>query len=337
MRALLWPLAGLYGVVIFIRNYLFDKGFLKTTRVSAHVISVGNISAGGTGKTPLVAFIVKSLVQLGHNVAIVSRGYRGTYSNDGTLVNSESTESSTLFGDEPVMLSRMTKVPVYVGKKRVIAAQKAVLDGATTLVMDDGFQHRWLYRHLDIVVFDATEEQLQLLPVGRLREQLFYLKRANIVFISRARTVGVGDLGKTIDFLAEYGFSQSHKNLFFIDFKISNIVHVHTRARLTGADIFLLSAIGKPKNFEFTMSNMFSVKEHFIYPDHYNWSQGEWTDLIRKCKEAGGFPLVMTEKDAVKVRSLNSNDYPLFYTEMDVIMDKEFQLRNFVDSENRRS
>lgn len=330
MNWLFWPLALIYGFIVQVRKTLFDRGFLKSQKVSAYVISVGNITAGGTGKTPLAAYIAKSLVDLNYKVAIVSRGYRGTYKTDGLLVDSSVDNASALFGDEPVMLSQKTKVPVYVGRARVAAAKKAVDNGATAIVMDDGFQHRWLFRDLDIVVFDATETQWQLLPVGRLREPLKNLKRAKIVFISRARSVSPQQLERVIDFVSDYGFSQSQKNLFFIDFKISNIVHVHTQSRLTGSECFLLSAIGQPKNFETSMRKKFSVKSHFVFPDHYLWSQQEWSELLKKCQQEGGWPIVMTEKDAVKVRSLNSDDYPVFYTQTELIMDKDFQLQKYL-------
>jgi len=184
------PLSWLYGLVVGIRNLLFDVGVLRTTAVDVPVISVGNMTAGGTGKTPLAERIVEYLLQRGLRVAVVSRGY-GRHSrgviivSDGKSIRVEANQG----GDEPVQIARKYPgVCVVVGERRVEAARTAVRDlKANVIVLDDGFQHRYLKRDLDIVVVDARKDLRDepMLPAGKRREPLRGLRRADIVALSK--------------------------------------------------------------------------------------------------------------------------------------------------------
>lgn len=329
MNILLYPLAFLYYLIVVARNALFDWRWFAPTKVKALVIGVGNVSAGGTGKTPITAYLCRQLESKGYRVAIVSRGYGGKYSESATRVDINKNNAPQYYGDEPVMLASQLNMPVFVGSSRVTASELAIRESqADCIVADDAFQHRWLHRDINCVVFDATETQMQLLPVGRLREPLSALERAHVVFVTRASFVSIQERQNKIDILKSYGFSAEKQNLFFVEFKLSNIIHVHTYARMTGNECFLLSAIGKPKNFEAAMKAKYSVLQHFKFADHYSWSQKEWDSILETCKASGGAPIVVTEKDAVKIRNLKSNDYPVFFAQMDLVMDKDFSIEH---------
>lgn len=327
MSFLLKALSALYLLIIQCRNRLFEWRWFAATKVQALVVSVGNVSAGGTGKTPITSYLSRELESRGYRVAVVSRGYGGSYTESTALVNPQRKDAAVYFGDEPTMLASQSLVPVYVGKSRVDAAERAVLEyHADAVVADDGFQHRWLHRDLDVVVFDATEKRLSMLPFGRLREPLTSLKRADVIFMTRTRLVSPEELEDKTRLLRKYGFFREAKNLFFVAFKISNIVHIHTQARLTAPECVLLSAIGKPENFQKVIEESLRVQRHMIFPDHHSWTQVEWDGILESLRGAGGLPLVITEKDAVKIRALNSNDYPVYFAAMEVVMDADFSM-----------
>lgn len=332
MSVLLLPLTWLYSLIIFVRNALFEWRWFSPTKVKALVLSVGNISVGGTGKTPVTAYLSRQLESRGFRVAIVSRGYGGKYTESAVRVDSGKKSASTYYGDEPVMLATQLQMPVFVGRSRVEAAERAIQEShADCIVADDGFQHRWLHRDINILVFDATESRLQVLPSGRLREPLSGVKRAQAVFVTRASMVSIQRRTEVLHILKEYGFAPEKQNLFFVEFKVSNIVHVHTYARMIENQCFLVSAIGKPKNFEQSIKAKFTVHEHFAFADHHSWNQREWSALISECRSKGGYPIVMTEKDAVKVRDLDSDNYPVYFVQMDLEMDKNFQLEALLE------
>lgn len=327
MTFLMKILSKIYLGIIQSRNQLFEWRWFAATKVQALVVSVGNISAGGTGKTPITAFLSRELESRGYRVAIVSRGYGGRYSESTVRVDPSRRDAAGYFGDEPTMLALQTQLPVYVGKSRVEAAERAVLEyRADAIVADDGFQHRWLHRDVNVVVFDATESRLQMLPEGRLREPLSSLRRADVVFMTRTRLVSTDVLEHKQQLLREQGFTREKKNLFFVAFKIANIVHIHTQSRLTERECTLLSAIAKPDNFEAVIKETLLVREHLKFPDHHAWTQSEWDEIIAKAVNDGGLPIVVTEKDAVKIRALNSNNYPVYSAQMDVAMDGDFSM-----------
>jgi tetraacyldisaccharide 4'-kinase len=188
------PLSWLFACIMMVRNKLFDWRVLNTEQVGVPVISVGNLTMGGTGKTPLVEYIVRFLHARQRRVAVVSRGYNRTTS--GVVVVSDGKKlyvDARRGGDEPVQIaSKFRNAIVVVGERRVDAARKAVALGADVVVADDCFQHRYLKRDLDIVVLDATKPLAHdaVIPAGRMREPLSALRRAHLVALSNVdRTV----------------------------------------------------------------------------------------------------------------------------------------------------
>jgi tetraacyldisaccharide 4'-kinase len=191
MRTMLLPFSWLYGLAAAARNSAFDIGFMPRRRIAVPVIAVGNLTAGGTGKTPLVEHITRRLLARGLNVAVVSRGY-GRRSHGVVVVSRRGEVLADAFtgGDEPVQIARKFRsASVVVGEQRVDAAARAVTEcGAGVIVLDDAFQHRSIERDLDILVIDASAEFLReaLLPSGMRREWFSGLGRAGLVGFSHA-------------------------------------------------------------------------------------------------------------------------------------------------------
>jgi tetraacyldisaccharide 4'-kinase len=175
------PLTGLYGAASGLRNSLFDRGVLQPRRLEQPVISVGNLSAGGTGKTPFVIALGDLLKTRGIRFDVLSRGYRRK--TRGVLVV-EPEGSAADFGDEPLLIARRLGIPVIVGERRYEAGRVAEQKFQPQLhILDDGFQHRSLFRDFDIVLLTADDFHDRLLPSGRLREPLASLERADAVVL----------------------------------------------------------------------------------------------------------------------------------------------------------
>lgn len=195
----LWPLSYLYRMVIGMRNLAFEAGLRKVYRASVPVVSVGNLTAGGTGKTPMVDSLVKRLGQRGVPCAIVSRGYGGRFRGAVGRVNPADSApmSPGECGDEPFLLARRNpEVPVFVARRRALGVAAAERAGARIILLDDGFQHRAVHRDLDIVLLDgrAPFGNGCLLPAGPLREPLSALKRCQLVIMTRSEAADIAGL-----------------------------------------------------------------------------------------------------------------------------------------------
>ena len=184
-------LSAIYNLLTKVRNLLYDKGILSSYKSNLKVISVGNISVGGTGKTPLVIYLSKILKDKGYKPVVLSRGYKGSIKGPHLITD---TNTYHEVGDEPLLIKNLASVPVVIAKKRVKGAKIIEeLKLGDIIILDDGFQHRALKRDLDIVCIDASSEESvskfftdKLMPAGRLREsRASGLKRANaVVFFS---------------------------------------------------------------------------------------------------------------------------------------------------------
>ena len=186
------PLAVMYGSAVAARAALYERGWLRTHKLPIPVISVGNLTAGGSGKSPFTGWIASRLRERGFAPAIVSRGYGGSYAGPAALVSAGDgplVDAATA-GDEPVMLARqIAGVPIVVSRRRTAGAALAIARcGARCIVLDDGFQHRAIHRDLDLLLFDAADPAGNgwLLPAGPLREPLRAMRRAHAAILTRA-------------------------------------------------------------------------------------------------------------------------------------------------------
>ncbi len=272
------PLSALYGAAVGARNGLYDRGWLGSRRLQGSVISVGNVSAGGSGKTPFVILLGELFKARGIRFDVLSRGY-GRKTHGVLLVDPGGLPRD--FGDEPLLIARRLQVPVVVGEDRLEAGRLAEARfGAQIHLLDDGFQHRGLARDFDIVLVTPEDARDRLLPAGRLREPLRSLERADAVVLSGGASAESFPLvGKTVWRVRR------------------GIVAENVPPRPV-----VFCGIARPQNFvlQLRTSGVDAIAEAF-FRDHHVYTEKDIRDLIelRQRSEAGGF--VTTEKDAVNL------------------------------------
>jgi tetraacyldisaccharide 4'-kinase len=281
-------LSSIYGSVGVVRNRLYDLHLLRTRRLQGPVVSVGNLSVGGSGKTPFAILLGELLKARGIKFDILSRGY-GRKSRGILLVDPGGLSSQ--FGDEPLLIARTLQVPVIVGDDRFDAGQFAESKfGPQLHLLDDGFQHRHLYRDFDIVLVIPQDASDRLLPAGRLRERPTSLRRADVVVLTGGAEAG--------------SFPVQGKLLWRLRRGIA-LRNVPPRP-------VVFCGIARPQNFvlQLRTANIEPAAEAF-YRDHHAYSERDVRDLLalKEKSEAGGF--VTTEKDAVNLGANLSALQPL--------------------------
>lgn len=313
-RCLFFILSQFYYLVIKTRWLFYKLGILPQTRLPCTVISVGNITWGGTGKTPAVIMIVKLLKEMGKRVAILSRGYRRNKKTKIAIVSDgeKIILSSREAGDEPYLLAKnLPGIPIIVGKRRIDSGKYAIERfGSEVLVLDDGFQYWPLKRDLDIVTIDSLNPYGNgyLIPRGQLREPISHLSRADVFLLTRANLVSREDLqGITGDL-----------ERFSPQAKILESVHQPEylqglfAGEKKGLDfirerrVVAFSSIGNAYSFEKTLEELGAkIIKIFQFPDHHNYNQKDLQEIEAVCRsrlEKGEAILVTTEKDGVRLK-----------------------------------
>ena len=305
LRPLLWPVSLLYWGVAWWRNFFYNTGFFITRRVSVPVVSIGNLSVGGTGKTPAAIFVAQHLINLGYKVGIVSRGY-GRRSS-GTLLVSDGKgilAAPDAAGDEPYLIaSRLTHVPVLVDEDRYRGATAmAGRFKPDVLILDDAFQHRGLTRNCDIVLLDASSplSDYHIFPYGTLREHFGALKRANLVVWTRTNTRSPHPKLKRR--VADLGIPQIQSEMEvspqLIEASTGSMVPAE---HLRGEPILALCGIAQPLTFYHALITLGLEPETVrYYPDHYRYSDDDMA-YLSGLTEDNRLTVVTTEKDAVKL------------------------------------
>ncbi len=308
---ILRPLGVLYSLIMSLRSRLYESGFFHTTSLDVPVISVGNLTMGGSGKTPLVVYLAKLCREIDLKPAVVSRGYKGKARKPVNLVS----DGTTLFlsaedaGDEPRMIAEsIPETIVLTGKKRVDPAQYAVTDmGSNTIILDDGFQHLALHRDVDIVLFNASElyNFFHVFPGGLLRESLTALNRASCVCLTGSNHGKIKEVKKFISFLemthpALPLFQMVTQVKYFIDSDGKQI-----SLDSINAPVIAFCGIASPGRFEKTLRNLsLEIAEFHQYPDHMVYNTEILVKLADIASQAGAKYLITTEKDLVKVRNI---------------------------------
>jgi tetraacyldisaccharide 4'-kinase len=308
LGAALSALSLLYRAGIGLRRALYNLGVLKIHHLPRTVISIGNITLGGTGKTPMVIAAAKIYAEAQRKPAVVSRGY-GRRNESETIIISDGRAvlaDAKSGGDEPVLIgSQLSGVPVVVGKSRRQAAQLAVEKFDTgAIILDDGFQHIQLKRDLDVVLVDATDPfgNGRLFPAGVLREPVTALKRAHAVVITRADASGaVEALKKRIaDVTDARIFTSVHRPV--------GLIHCTDDGRkplgvLRGERVFAFSGIAHPASFLSLLRKLGAViAADKAYPDHYDYTRSDLAEIYKKSADHWTGMIVTTEKDAVRLR-----------------------------------
>ncbi len=296
-----------YGIGSGLKNLLYDKGILKPKKVGAYVISVGNFTTGGVGKTPVVAEIAKYFVEKGEKVCIISRGYGGKLNNKKVNVISDGVNlyyKADMAGDEPYWLAvNLNMCAVLTCADRVKAVEYAIKElGVTKIILDDAFQHRKIYRDLNIVLMDSEKMfgNENLLPAGPLREGPEGFKRVDkIVIVSK--NIDHTRAEKLAKIMTKKQGIQSLVAKVEPDYVYNIISGEHLDK---GAEITAISAIGQPEQFYGFLEKDYKIKNKITFDDHHQYS-------LEDIKNIEG-NIITTEKDAVKLALLNrTNIYAL--------------------------
>lgn len=328
------PLSTLYGAITRTRASLYNRGTFRAAKLSKPVISVGNITAGGTGKTPLVEWVTRTLAASGRKVCILTRGYgrenprNRVIVSDGTQVYSNPTEA----GDEPYLLAKNLEgtASVISDANRFSAGEGALKHlGSDCFVLDDGFQHMQLARDLNIVTLDATDPWGggRMLPIGTLREPLTGLKRADCIVLTRC------DQAENLDDIESEAANLSGDRPIFRSKMITgNFVPLNSSQSTSERQnpVGAFCGIGNPSSFITILQELgYELVMQKFFEDHHRYNQADVDDLVQLTKLTGAKCLITTAKDAVKLQHLNLQ-VPVFSLQIEIEIDNADELRQLI-------
>jgi len=303
LRLLLWPLSVLYGDLGRLRVWFYEKGYLKPKRLNRPVISVGNLTVGGTGKTPMVIWLAEKFLAEGKRVAILSRGYKGSSgTSDEIQLMKFRLQNRVLFG---------------VGPDRYAQGKK--LESSVDLfLLDDGFQHLQLSRDVNILLLDASQPlgRQFLLPAGPLREPLSAMRRADILVLTRSETSP--QAASAIAKLQDYPvFSASTRLLGFR--RLGSGIQTLRAEEIGAGPFYAFCGIGNPRAFFQDLKNWnLRVAVTSEFPDHHRYDQRDADELQAAAKAGEAKAFLTTEKDAQNLSSVTFNEFAVFAVVIDV-------------------
>jgi len=315
---LLAAAGGGYRGLLGAREWLYRRGVLKSRAVGCPVISIGNLTVGGTGKTPAVEVAVQTLTALGHRPAVVSRGYGRRSRGIQVVADTASIRlDAEEAGDEPFLLARrLPGVPVLVGGNRYQTAQRAVERfGVSAIVLDDAFQHRTLTKDLEVVMARASNPwgNGRLLPAGPLREPLTALARAGLVVATGAATLGEATaVVETVERVAP-GIPVLTALAVPAECWEAGRMRPVDLSELSGARVLAFAGIAAPAAFALTLKTSGVVVAQLVpFPDHHWYAAEALASLDRRADELRADGLITTEKDWVRLRKLSLPRRPLW-------------------------
>ncbi len=284
---LLLPLSAVFLLISFIRKTLYQFNFLKSFKLKIPVIVVGNITSGGTGKTPLIIYLANELKKNGYRPGIISRGYGSK--TEGVMEVSQKSDVAEA-GDEPMLIQKHTHLPVFVSKDRVLAAKALVKKYAKTdvILSDDGIQHYRLRRDLEVLVIDGTRKfgNGYLLPAGPLREFRSKLKTVDAIVCNHKKVI-------------DGSYLMKYKGHLLINLKTNKKIHLNN---LSLKNIHAIAGIGNPDRFFDYLKTYNILFSSSVFQDHYKFSKKDFRDMNDK-------NIIMTEKDAVKCQQFSRNNF----------------------------
>ena len=311
LRLLLWPLSVLYGQIVRLRAGLYARGTLKQQRLNRPVISVGNLTVGGTGKTPMVIWLAERFLAEGKRVGILSRGYKGYGgTSDEIELMKYRLRNRALFG---------------VGPDR-FANGKELEPRVDLFLLDDGFQHLQLARDVDILLMDASQPltRQMMLPTGRLREPVSAMTRADILVFTRVETVP--GTGAAIERFHDYPVLSAATQLLGFR-RLGAGLPALTRDEIGEGPFYAFCGIGNPKAFFRDLQNWeIPLASQCEFPDHHRYDQRDATELCSVGRRSGANALLTTEKDAQNLTGVTFSDLPVYVAVIDFEIAKEAAL-----------
>ena len=331
IKYLLFPLALFYWGIVYWRNLFYSMGFFISKKLPTKVISVGNITTGGTGKTPAVIFLTKTLSEKGIRCAILSRGYGRKTAGTQLVTDGRSpVEDWRNFGDEPSLLAKsLPGIPIVVDSKRHRGGMFLVDNfKPEIIVLDDAFQHRRIERDLDVVLINAKDKKSdhKLVPFGLLREPLSSLKRADILIFTKTNLMQSNDyLNKTIKSVGKPYFSSTLEAQSPISLNGEPIIIEK------GTRVLALSAIADTNGFITTLKQLgVEIVDHFDFVDHYSYRQSDLQKLASRVKALNVNHVITTEKDMIKLAPLDLLGIKIYSVEVSFCMGKK-DVKNFLE------
>lgn len=335
VKCVLWVLSQTYRTAVWMRAWLYELGVFHRRSFGCLTISVGNITVGGTGKTPVVEVLGRALSERGRKVAILSRGYRSESKNvprppeageahlpkvvsDGKRILLDSIAA----GDEPYLLARNLRgAAVLVDRNRLRAGRYAISRmGVDTLILDDGFQHMAVGGRLDLVLIDCTNPfgNGHLLPRGILREPLSGLRRAHCFVLTKTGSVELEAIKgrlREINPAAEI-VETVHQPLYFEEVRSGE---QQPPEFIRGKDVCVLSGIARPESFERAIEGLGGrVRKRIRFVDHHRYSDNEIERIVAEARAENVDCIVTTQKDAVRVPPLESSPVPILFLRVEV-------------------
>ena len=336
------PIGWLYGLGADVRNVLYDHGIFKAHSLGARTISIGNLTTGGTGKTPLVALVARLLADSGEKVCILTRGYGRKNPSESVLVSDgNSVKSDALHGgDEPVELAfkLLGKAAVIADGNRIEGARRSIAELASTaFVLDDAFQHRRAKRDLDVVCVDSTNPwgNGEILPAGTLRERAVNVARADLIVITRT------DLIKDVKPIEEELRRLNPKAVVFRS--SNNISRIVELQRFLDKDsvgedvpldtvgsVFAFCGLGNPANF-FRQLELKGIKlaGRKTFPDHYFYKADDIAEIEKRARFSRADGLITTVKDGVRLTKAEFS-LPCYVAEIETVMSDSSSFRDCI-------
>ncbi|HSY34149.1 MAG TPA: tetraacyldisaccharide 4'-kinase [Acidobacteriaceae bacterium] len=296
-------LVPLYAAAIRVKDWLRGAGLLRTRVLRWPVVSVGSLSAGGAGKTPVVIAVAKLLRDGGWTVDVLSRGY-GREGWGMERVEPELDYAARRFGDEPLLIAEQTGVPVWVGANRYVSGKRAEKeaegDARGVHLLDDGFQHRQLARSVDIVLVTAEDLEDTLLPAGNLREGLSALQRADVLVVRQNEVDADIDAGVTSVNQRAWKMLRERGQMWIVRRKL--LFPAPLRVFGAGLRPVAFCAIARPEDFAAMLQDAgCGVVETVAFADHHRYTAADMNRVIEVAKNLNGSGFITTEKDAVKL------------------------------------
>ncbi len=327
-------LSFLYGIILKVRAFFYTAGFLKKKKLNAKVISVGNLTTGGTGKTPMVIALAEILMKNNKKAAVLSRGYKSKHEgrlkivSDGKNIKSDTASS----GDEPYLIAeRLKNVPVLICPDRYESGRYAIENlGADTIILDDGFQNLAIKKDIDILLIDAMNPfgSGYLLPRGILRESLPAIKRADIIIITKA------DYPQNIsDIISTVRLYNADAPILKAVYKPSELVNIATGRKediniLKNKSVTIFSGIANPLSFSYLIKNAgANIVRETIFRDHHFYTK---EDIDRTTGVQDADMIIATEKDAVKIREFIKEDRNIWAVRINLSIDNINELERLL-------